>query len=167
VQVRGEAQPIGAVVPLEDGAPVRTPAGPLVFRSLQTEGYLGALVGDSAMQIGVTPGQPVELGREPAPPGLLLPDRGTQDNIQWLAGPRAQRARERGFTLDKVLTGRRQAVVSAEEGIPVVTPMHETCPTILLDALGRVQRLAASTRARAGDVLLLGTAVVALREPLY
>jgi hypothetical protein len=157
---------VQARIQAQEKEKIRTPAGPLVYKGLLVEGYLGALIGDSPMQIGVSPGQPVELGREPKPPGMFLPDRGTQDNIQWLAGPRAQRAAERGFTLDKVLTGRHQALISAEDGIPVVTPLHETCPTIMLDELGRVTRLSAPARARIGDVLLLGTAVVALREPL-
>lgn len=166
VQVDGQAQAIGANCPLKHGVTIRTPAGPMQYRSLGSDGYLGALVGDTNLQLGVSPGQPVELGREPQHPGMLLPDRGTQDNIQWLAGPRAARAREKGFTLDKVLTGRRQASVSAEEGIPVVVPLHETCATVLLDQNGRAHRLAAPSRVRVDDVLLLGTAVIALRAPL-
>jgi hypothetical protein len=166
VQVGGDVLAIGATLTLKEGMQVRTPAGPLVYKALGAEGYLGALIGDTAMQLGVSPGQPVELGRQPEHPGMFLPDRGTQEHIQWVPGPRAERVREKGFTLDKVLTGRRQASVSAEDGIPVVTPLHPTCATLLLDELGRVNRLAAPTRARVGDVLLLGTVVVALREPL-
>ena len=56
-------------------------------------------------------GQRVELGREPNHPGLLLPDRNNQDNIRWCPGPRAARAREKGFALDKSLTGRRQTEI--------------------------------------------------------
>ncbi len=165
VQVGGQAAAINATVALTSGLTVRTPAGALVYHALEAEGYLGALVGDTQMRLGVADGQHVELGREPNHPGLLLPDRSNQDNIRWLSGPRALRAREKGFTLDKVLTGRRQASVTAFDGQAQVVPLHETCATLLLDARGQLHRLAAPTSVTAGDVFLLGTSVVALREP--
>ncbi len=166
VQVDGQAAPTNTVVRLYDGLVIRTPAGALQFHALDREGYAGALVGDTRMRIPVTLAQKFELGREPTHPGLLLPARGNQDNIRWVSGPLAVRAREKGFTLDTSLTGRRQAAVTFEGGRPVVTPLHETCPTILLDAQGNVQRLSARSVVSVGDVLLLGTTCVALREPV-
>jgi hypothetical protein len=165
VQIDGQAAPTNMVVTLSHGSVVRTPACALYYHALDREGYLGAFVGDTQMRIGVPVGQQVELGREPQHPGLLLPARGNQDNLRWLNGPRAMRAREKGFTLDTSLTGRRQAAVVAENGRPVVVPLHETCPTVLLDTSGRVQRLAARSAVAIGDLLLLGTTCVAIRDP--
>jgi hypothetical protein len=166
VQVAGQAAAIDSRVALVDGLRIRTPAGAMTYRALHTDGYLGVFLGEGAIRLGVAADQSVEIGREPQQPGYLLPDRSNQDNIAWLAGPRAARARERGLTVDKVMTGRRQATVADSGGTPLVTPVHETCPTVLLAADGRVTRLAAPTEARVGDALLLGTSVVALRPPV-
>ncbi len=167
VQVGGQAAGINAQVPLTDGLQIRTPAGLMVYRVLGVEGYLGALVGDTTMRVNVNAGQTLELGREPQHPGFLLPDRGNQENIRWASGPRAARAREKGLTLDKVLTGRRQTALQVDNGVPTVTPLHETCATVLLPGgVGPATRLHAATRVRVDDVLVLGTSVVALREPV-
>lgn len=161
-------QPTTPNVPisLRPGTTVQTPASNMRYVALSgQEGYLGALVGDTEIRLGVASDQTVEFGREPKHPGLLLPDRNTQENIRWLAGPRATRARERGFTLDKVLTGRRHAALNATLRTIEVLPLHETCPTYVVDGEERVTRLAAPVSAQVGDLLLLGTMVIALREP--
>lgn len=167
ITVNGQAAVQGTPVPLGPGATIQTPAGTLTFVALGQEGYLGALVGDSQIRLGVGASQQVEFGREPNHPGLLLPDRNTQDNIRWLPGTRATRARERGFTLDKVLTGRHHAALRATARTIEVLPLHETCATFLVDGAHQVRRLADPTPAQVGDLLLLGTMVVALREPSF
>lgn len=165
VQVDGRIAAVNSTLPLMDGLELRTPGCALRYVTVDQEGYLGALVGDTQMRLGVASGQRVEMGREPNHPGLLLPDRNNQDNIQWCPGPRAARARERGFTLDKVLTGRRQTALRVEPDRLVLEPMHETCPTLLLGAKGHLHRVTAPEAARLGDLLFLGTTIVALREP--
>lgn len=166
VQVAGQHAPINATLALADNTVVRSSAGTFRYVHLGgQEGYLGAFVGESQMRLPVGPGQQVELGREPNHPGLLLPDRNNQENIRWLAGPRAARAREKGFTLDKALTGRRQAGIQAEAGRITVLPLHETCPTLVLDTRGSLARALAPRAATPGDMLLLGTTVIALRAP--
>ncbi len=164
VQVESHNLAVGATVPLRSGSEVRCAAGTLVFVALNREGYLGALIGDTQMRLGVSPGQQVELGREPNHPGLLLPDRNNQDNIRWCPGPRAARAREKGFTLDKSMTGRRQTGMTADLAGVTIVPLHETCPTLLLDPGGTLTRVLAQRPVSIGDVLLLGTTVVALRD---
>lgn len=162
--VDGQPAAINTTWPLRHGSAVSTPSGTWRFYSFNQDGFIGAFVGDSQMHLGVSAGQRVELGREPNHPGLLLPDRNNQDNIRWCAGPRAARAREKGFTLDKSLTGRRQTAVEVTADDVKVIPLHETCPTLLLGADGAVQRLPAGQSARLGDAILVGTTVVALRE---
>ena len=164
VTVDGQVAPINSTWGLRAGSLITTPAGSLRYYAFSQDGFIGALVGDSQMHLGVGQGQRVELGREPTHPGLLLPDRNNQDNIKWCAGPRAARAREKGFTMDKSLTGRRQTAVQVgEEGI-VVQPLHETCPTLLLRPDGSVTRLPGPLAATIGDAILVGTTVVALRD---
>lgn len=151
--------------PLADGMEVRIPSGTLRYVALNNQdGYLGVLVGDTQMRLPVGAGQRVELGREPNHPGLQLPDRNNQDNIRWCAGPRAARAREKGFTLDKVLTGRRQTSLEVEGSRTTVYALHETCPTLLLGVDGTLTRVSTSCDANVNDMIVTGTTVVALRD---
>jgi len=104
------------------------------------------------------------FGRDPGYPGFALPDRRGNDNLRWCAGARAARARESGFTLDKALAGRRQcSLVGSPSGVVVVSE-HDRCPTYLLDggALVTVQEPRAVV---AGDHIIAGTSVIALRAP--
>lgn len=168
VTIANQPATSGVGVPLLPDMTIQTPAGSLQYIALDgREGYLGALVGDSQVRLGVGTGQQVEFGREPNHPGLLLPDRNSQDHIRWLSGPRATRARERGFTLDKVLTGRHHAALHATNRTATVLPLHDTCATFLVDAERQVHRLTAPTPAAVGDLVLLGTMVIALREPAF
>jgi class 3 adenylate cyclase len=167
VSVNGQSAPTGTPLPLANGDRIHTPAGMLHYIALGQESYLGAIVGDSQVRLGVGSGQQVEFGREPHHPGLLLPDRNTQENIRWLPGARATRARERGFTLDKVLTGRHHAALVATVRSIDVIPLHETCATCLVDGTHQLRRLTGPTPAQVGDLVLLGTMVIALREPSY
>ncbi len=164
ITVDGQHAGIQTTWPLREGTIVVTHLTTLRYHAFEQDGFIGALVGDSPMHRGVGDGERVELGREPAHPGFLLPDRNSQDHIRWCAGPRAARARERGFTMDKSLTGRRQTAVEASPTGITVVPLHETCPTLLLSADGSVSRLPGPRAVRLGDAILLGTTVVALRE---
>jgi class 3 adenylate cyclase len=164
ITIDGQPASIQSSWTLRGGTTVGTHASTLRFHAFQSEGFVGALIGDSPMHRGVAAGERVELGREPNHPGLLLPDRNSQDNIRWCAGPRAARARDKGFTMDKSLTGRRQTAVEAADAGISVTPLHETCPTLLLSAQGTVSRLPGPHTAQVGDAILVGTTVVALRE---
>jgi hypothetical protein len=113
-------------------------------------------------------GQTVELGREPNPPGLAFPDRRGQDNIQWYPGQRAAKARAGGFTLDRALAGRRQASVTLRNEQLTVRALHDRCPTLVLPANGTELRAAPFEQdhpVQVGELLVLGTTVVAVREP--
>ena len=163
VAVGGQVAAINSTWPLHSGTVISTRQGQFTFTAFNQDGFIGALVGDSQMRLGIAPDQRVELGREPVHPGLLLPDRNNQDNIRWCPGPRAARAREKGFTLDKSLTGRRQSAVEVDAAGVRVVPLHETCPTLLLTAVGAVTRLPGPASVRIGDAILVGTTVVAVR----
>ena len=165
VTVNGRQLPIGSTTPLSDGLQIR--CGELyTWRTLSREGYLGALFTEGAMRISVQPNTSLEIGREPGHPGLLLPTRASQDNIRWSSGPRAARAREKGFTLDNVLTGRRHAVLHAKDDQLTVQSIHDNCPTLLWSGNDLTRLTAASPAAplSPGDLLLIGT-VALLVQP--
>ena len=117
------------------------------------------------MRLGVANGQTAELGRKPNPPGLAFPGRDGQDNIRWCSGPRAARARSRNFTLDRVLTGRRQAAVHVNKGTIKLVPLHSECPTYLLRGDEGIQAVKNPLSAKLGDIIIAGTNVVAVRVP--
>jgi len=151
--------------PLTDGARLQTPVGELTYRELG-DGYVGVLVGGDGRAVGVHDGEYIEIGREPAPPGLAFPERRGTANVRWCPGARAARARAGGFTLDRALAGRRQASVAAGRGGLQVTPLHERCPTYLLRrGARRLERLTGPSSAEIGDVVVVGTNVVSLQAP--
>ena len=102
---------------------------------------------------------------------MALPDRRGQENIRWCSGPRAARAREGGFTLDRALAGRRQAAIEVgSNGNCTVRALHERCPTFIYSdtgisdtaTLGRVDPVAL---VQLGDYVVTGTTIVAVRAP--
>lgn len=165
VQINGLTAQVNGTFTLVEGTELRCSGFSLRFYDLGgDEGYAGVLVGDTQVRVPMSTGQHVEIGREPQHPGLLLPDRNNQENIRWCPGPRAARAREKGFTLDKVLTGRRQCGLDVSGAHATLNALHETLPTVLLDHTRRVARVMQPRLATYGDLVMLGTTVVALRE---
>lgn len=167
VLVNGRPLASGEEVPLGEGAWLQTPSGPVEYRGTDAaSGYVGLLLSDSEMRLGVVSGQTAELGREPNHPGLAYPDRRGQENIRWCPGPRAARARAGGFTLDRALAGRRQCTIQVLGDSIQTTPLHPRCPTFVFRPGGHVLERADTTVSLAiGDMLVAGTTVVGLREP--
>ncbi|MEE2751774.1 MAG: adenylate/guanylate cyclase domain-containing protein [Myxococcota bacterium] len=166
IEVNGKMLPSGTTIPLNDHADIRTPSGPIQFKSITEMSYAGVLLSDTPLRLGVKSGEKTELGREPNHPGIALPDRRGQENIRWCTGGRAARARESGFTLDRALAGRRQASIEVEsEGNCTVNSLHDRCPTWLLGDSGQFQRIDGSLKANVGDLIVTGTSVIALRQP--
>lgn len=164
VLLRGRQMRPGQPVDLQTGDVISSAAGPIQFHSLRTRGYAGLMLSDMLGRLALAPGQRAEIGREPHYPGLALPDRRGQDNIRWCVGARAARARQNGFTLDRALAGRRQCAVDLQDGPPKVISLHQRCPTFLVDGAELVQ-VATSTAVTKGALVVVGTTVVALREP--
>ncbi len=127
--------------------------------------YVGFLLAETPSHILVSEGQRAELGREPAHPGLSLPDRRGQSNIRWCAGARAARARESGFTLDRALAGRHQVAITPKAGFCQVEPLHERCPTWVWHDGGDLTRAAQITSVPIGQHLIVGTTVISLDKP--
>lgn len=164
LRVGGRQAPPGQAVVLRNHDEIGTPSGTIRFVETDGRPYIGLLLADSQARLAVGPGQEAEIGREPNYPGLALPDRRGQDNIRWCLGSRAARARESGFTLDRALAGRQQCGVSpAAAGIHLVSK-HSRCPTWLLGPRGPEQ-VTAPRRVDLGDMIVVGTTVIAIREP--
>lgn len=164
ISVGGRQLQPGDSVGLEDGDTVQTPSGTVQYRRLQHKQYMGLLLADTLASLGIAPGQSAEIGREPQHPGLALPDRRGQDNIRWCVGARAARARESGFTLDRALAGRRQSAVSLGPGGARLVGLHERCATWLVQD-DSLEKITVPRTVAAGDLVVTGTSVIAIREP--
>lgn len=165
VRVDGRPREVGEIVPLGDGQRVEAGGRTHVYRTL-TEDYVGCLLADTPMRLGVVAGQAAEVGREPGHPGLAFPDRRGQENLRWSMGPRAEKARAGGFTLDRALAGRRQASFELLGGEVRVTPLHDRCVTWVLRASGGpLERVSGPTVIGVGDEVVAGTTVIGLRAP--
>ena len=165
--VGGRQVPPGDSVDLSDSDEIVSPAGRIAFRSIDSNAYVGILVAETQARLGIAPGQQAEVGREPRHPGLPLPDRRGQENIRWCLGARAARARESGFTLDRALAGRKQcAVVMGPTGASVIS-LHSKCPTYVVNGHGLDLVTPPSPRPVVpGDLVVAGTSVVTIREPV-
>lgn len=165
VLINGRSIGIGQAQQLVDGDRVATPKGEHLFRRADS-GYCGLLLAETQMRLGVGEGQTAEIGREPNHPGLALPDRNGQENIQWCSGQRAARARAGGFTLDRALAGRRQAAFTFDGDMVQVTPLHPRCPTyILRPGSSHLQRAENAERVSWDDLIVAGTSVIAVQAP--
>lgn len=165
VSIDGRARSPDDVVVLDDGTRIGANGTEHVYRTLDQD-YVGAILSDTRMRLGVTDGQTAEVGREPGHPGLAFPERRGPANLRWCSGNRASRARAGGFTLDRALAGRRQAAISVSGPDLQITPLHQRCVTWLLEGDARtLTRVDRATPAALGDHLVAGTTVVGFRAP--
>ena len=164
LSVGGRTLQPGESQTLCDGDEIRTPSGPVRFKSLRSKTYMGILLAETLARLGIAPGQQAEIGREPNHPGLALPDRRGQNNIRWCVGARAARARESGFTLDRALAGRRQGAVSLGPGGSKVVSLHDRCATYIVMG-DTLEQVTVPRTVSPGDLIVTGTSVIALREP--
>ncbi|NKC12208.1 MAG: hypothetical protein GKR94_08385 [Gammaproteobacteria bacterium] len=147
---------------LEEATALLTPVGPLDF--VPTNRYAGVFLRDTDMRLALRRGQLAEMGRNPGSPGLAFPNRPGQDNIQWCSGARAERARENGFTLDRVLADRQQASIELAGDDVRLTPLHGECPTFVMRD-GKLGQAKKAVRVTYGDMIIAGTTVIAIRHP--
>ena len=167
LRIAGQQLTPGQPVVLSDGNHVQTPAGGLQYLQCFSGEYRGFLLIDTELKIGISLGNRAEVGREPSPPGLTLPDRRGQMNLRWSSGFRAARAKESGFTMDRALTGRRQAVIKyAREGVSLTT-LHQRCGSYVVDEGNLIEIKVNQTRDIAtGELMVFGTSVLSIRDTL-
>jgi len=163
ILVAGQQVLPGETVLLRGGESIHAPSGTITFRRVAGRAYMGLLIAETLSSLGIAPGQMAEVGREPSHPGMALPDRRGQDNIRWCVGARAARARESGFTLDRALAGRKQAAVQLGPTGASVMSLHDRCPTYIVDGDG-LEQVIGPRGTVPGDLLVMGTSVIAVRE---
>lgn len=162
VSVAGSNCAPGQDRPLDGACVIETSVGK--FNFVPVNRYAGLVLQPTQMRLALRHGQRGELGRNPGSPGLAFPNRPGQDNIHWCSGERAETARAKGFTLDRVLAGRLQASVEpTKEGV-TLTPLHETCPTYVLHN-GKLGQAKKAVPIGADDLIVAGTTVISLRIP--
>jgi len=165
ISISGRTLPPGSRQKLSAEAVIISPAGEIRFRVPRSGPYVGLLEGDSSIRLAVGYGELAELGRNPNHPGIALPDRGGQSNLRWCSGPRAERTRAAGFTLDRALVGRRQASVGVDRnGQMTVSALHHRLATYLYRDAEHFHKLTEPMPARLGDLLVMGSNVVLLRS---
>lgn len=152
-------------LPLRDGAGIVVGERRFAYRALANSPFFGLLFSEPQTRLVIAGGQVAEVGREPTAPGIAVPDRKGQQNILWSSGARAARARESGFTLDRALTGRRQASVRAQGPVFVVEALHERCLTYLYRGTGELERVQPRASAEIGHSIIIGTSIVTLNPP--
>ncbi len=167
VAVSGVQLAPGATRDLDGPADLHAAGLDIRFQPLDSPEYLGLLRCSSQVRVPLARGQVVELGREPQPPGLVLPERAGEGNLRWCSGPRAARAREHGFSIERLLAGRRQAAVElTHDGSLVVRALHPRCPTWVLDAGRELHRVEGRCSVPPETRLVVGTFVVALQSAI-
>ena len=164
VGVNGVRLAVGAEHVLAHGDEVTHSGQTLLFQA-PGGNYAGVLTGPAYHGMPLQAGTPVELGREPGDPGLVLPDRGGHQRLRWVPGPRSEKARRAGLTLDRSMMGRRQLRVDAKgDGRFGVEPIHDRIPSWHLRG-GTLERLQGATPIQVGELVLMGAYVVRIALP--
>ncbi len=149
---------------LEHGDQIEYPGGTLRFTG-PVGIYAGLLTGPAPHGMPLQAGISVELGREPGDPGFVLPDRGGLERLRWSPGPKAEKAKRAGLTLDRSMMGRRQIqITSQSDGRFVVRPIHDRIPSWILRG-DQLNRLTESTVVGFGELMVMGAYVVRITEP--
>ncbi|MBK9368441.1 MAG: hypothetical protein IPN01_19380 [Deltaproteobacteria bacterium] len=165
VSVNGQPLRAGERRPLNHGAIMRTSTSDHRFSSLASGPYRGLLVNLSPADLLVSLKQAVELGRDPQGHGFSVHDRRGEENLTWCPGPRAARAREEGFNLDRSLISRRHARLTPDrEGQLRLTSLSERSPTYLHSDRRGLERVVGEATAHDDDLIVLGTHVIGVRR---
>ncbi len=140
--------------------------GTFRFLPIPSGSLTGLVLGGVSPSLEISIGGMATLGRIPPHPGLRLLQRAGQEQIlQWCTGRRVETVRQRGFTLDRALTGRQHAAITIQDADTFsVQPLHQRLPTgMYRDGALHVVRQAVSMRP--GDLVVVGTYVVKVSAP--
>jgi len=165
IELDGNTLSQGDTCDLEERSTISTPSGAVEFLPVSGQ-YAGLMMSEPSLMVGVAKGSTAEIGRDPGHPGLSLPDRRGHENVRWCSGPKASKAKESGFTMDRALAGRRQAAVTvAQDGSWSVQSIHDRCVTWILTDNTELTKIDDKTSAQDGDIVVMGTSIVRLMSP--
>ena len=165
IKLGGRIMAHGDTNTLDEPTTIITPSGPIEFIPVSGQ-YAGLMMSAPSIKLGIAKGSTAEIGRDPALPGLSLPDRRGHENVRWCSGPKASKAKQGGFTMDRALAGRRQAAVTvAQDGTWDVKSIHDRCVTWLLKDDNGLEKVEGVTPAHDGAVVVMGTSIVRLMSP--
>lgn len=162
VQVSGRKLPVGAIESLKQGDIISWQDITYQFTVLENETYVGLLTGHCSREVPIGLYEAVEIGREPQGEGMVISDRRGQSNIQWCVGGRANEAQFNGFSIDRAMSGRRQAKVLFEHGQLRLYAIHQQCPTYLLDNID-LNVVKDSVEVLNGSKVVTGTSVLLIQ----
>lgn len=153
----------GQRVAVQDQDLFNTPAGAVRYTQLPHT-FTGIFTGTSGQSTTLNIGDHVELGREPSYPGMTLPMRNCSNRIQWGMSPRAQQARSAGWSWDRVLMGRHQCQIRAEDSQSFeLRTIHERLATYSYSR-GRFQTVKSPIVCNIGDFIIVGMYVIEVSQ---
>ena len=162
VQINGRPLPVGAIHALKDNDQIVWRDIQYSYITIASETYIGLLTGHATKTVPIGIHDAVEIGREPQGEGMVIADRRGQVNIKWCSGSRAVEAQFNGFSIDRAMSGRRQARVAFEHGELQLRPLHKQCPTYLLTD-GRLSVVKGDVEVLNGSTIVTGTSVLAIK----
>jgi len=163
--IDGERSKPGVPVSLSQAATIETPQGVYRFLPIAEGWVIGLVLGGAARSVELGVGAPLEIGRQPNYPGLVLHSRAGQEQICWAPGRNALRLKQSGYTLDTGFTGRRHVCVEVcGDGTVQVQQIHERLPTGLVRG-GDLRRFGHGWKGTVepGELLIVGTHVLEVR----
>jgi hypothetical protein len=161
VSLNGKSMQPGVAEQLQSvESTINTPIGQLRYIPVRNRDYRGVIVGSASQSMDSMIGDRVEFGREPDFPGFTLKERSTANSVVWAPGKRAQDVKNAGYTLERVIIGRKQAhlQISSRDSY-MLTPIHQRIPTFafLNESL---QMITKPQQLSAGAKIVIGTYVL-------
>jgi hypothetical protein len=139
---------------------INTPIGQLIYKPVSNRDYRGIIIGKNFQSMESMIGDRVEFGREPDFPGFTLKERSSANGVVWAPGPRAQQARHSGYTLDRVIIGRKQAHLQIiANNNYLLTAIHQRIPTFAF-VDGNLVMITAPQQMKDKDLFVIGTCLL-------
>jgi hypothetical protein len=161
VQLNQRIIAVGAILTLNHGDEIRWRDINYQFFSIQDDTYCGLIYGYCTSKVPIGINSSVEIGREPQGEGMVISDRRGQSNIKWCVGGRAVEAQMNGFSIDRAMSGRRQAKIEFSHGQLVLQALHKQCPTYILDNQ-QLHLVSEQKEVVNGSIVITGTSVISL-----
>ena len=164
MSINGRSMRPGIKEPLNAECQINTPIGQLRYLPVSNRDYRGIIIGKAFQSMESMIGDRVEFGREPDFPGFTLKERSSPNGVVWAPGPRAQQARHSGYTLDRVIIGRKQAHLQViSHSSYLLTAIHQRIPTFAFTN-NNLQMITAPQQLQEGSLFVIGTCLLQAKQ---